>query len=103
MLYLSQDSHQELYTFIQTKWQCFKWFIAFYTNLTHLLNKQTGFFDKMCQQNQLQFYNYSSVLQLPNHSSITTNFKQYGSYRIAESFDLPMQNTIKVSIKPHFF
>ena len=24
MLYLSRDSHQELYTFIQTKWQCFK-------------------------------------------------------------------------------
>ena len=24
-------------------------FIVFYTNLTHLLNKQTGFFDKMCQ------------------------------------------------------
>ena len=22
MLYLSQDPHQELYTFIQTKWQC---------------------------------------------------------------------------------
>ena len=22
MLYLSRDSHQELYTFIQTKWQC---------------------------------------------------------------------------------
>ena len=31
------------------KWQCFKQcFIVFYTNL---LNKQTGFFDKMCQQN----------------------------------------------------
>ena len=49
VLYLSQDSHQELYTFIQTKWQCFKCFIVFYTNLTHLLNKQTGFFDKTCQ------------------------------------------------------
>ena len=23
--------------------------IVFYTNLTHLLNNQTGFFDKMCQ------------------------------------------------------
>ena len=42
MLYLSQ----ELYTFIQMKWQCFKCYIVFYTNLTHLLNKQTGFFDK---------------------------------------------------------
>ena len=31
VLYLSQDSHQELYTFIQTKWQCFKCFIVFYT------------------------------------------------------------------------
>ena len=30
-LYLSRDSHQELYTFIQTKWQCFKCFIVFYT------------------------------------------------------------------------
>ena len=46
VLYLSGDSYQELHTFIQTKWQCF---IVFYTNLTHLLNKQTGFFDKMCQ------------------------------------------------------
>ena len=26
-----------------------KCFIVFYINLTHLLNKQTGFFDKMCQ------------------------------------------------------
>ena len=49
VLYLSQDSHQELYTFIQTKWQCFKCFIVFYTNLTHFLNKQTGFFVEMCQ------------------------------------------------------
>ena len=24
VLYFSRDSHQELYTFIQTKWQCFK-------------------------------------------------------------------------------
>ena len=48
MLYLSQDSHQELYTFIQTKWQCFKCFIVFYTDLTHFLNKQTGFFVEMC-------------------------------------------------------
>ena len=31
MLYLSRDSHQELYTFIQMKWQCFKCFIVFYT------------------------------------------------------------------------
>ena len=29
VLYLSQDPHQELYTFIQTKWQCFKCFIIF--------------------------------------------------------------------------
>ena len=36
VLYLSQDSHQELYTFIQRKWQCFKCFIVFYINLTHL-------------------------------------------------------------------
>ena len=40
---------QELYTFIQTKWQCFKCFIVFYNNLTHALNKQTDFFVKMCQ------------------------------------------------------
>ena len=44
---LSEDSHQELYTFIQTKWQCFKRFIVIY--VAHLLNKQTSFFDKMCQ------------------------------------------------------
>ena len=31
VLYLSQDPHQELYTFIQTKWQCFKCFIVFLT------------------------------------------------------------------------
>ena len=49
MLYLSQDSYQELYTLIQTKWQCFKYFIVFYNTLAHLLNKQTDFFDKMCQ------------------------------------------------------
>ena len=79
MLYLSQDSHQELYAFIQTKWQSFKCFIVFYTNLTYALNKQTGFFVKVCQW---------------NHSSITTNFKQYGSYRMVEPFDPPMQNTI---------
>ena len=42
-------AHQELYTFIQTKWQCFKCFIVFYTNLTHFLIKQTGFFVGMCQ------------------------------------------------------
>ena len=28
---IARDSHQELYTFIQTKWQCFKCFIVFYT------------------------------------------------------------------------
>ena len=38
-----------MYTFIQTKWQCFNCFIVFYTNLTHFLNKQTGFFVKICQ------------------------------------------------------
>ena len=62
MLYLSQDFHQELYTFIQTKWQCFKCFIVFYTNLTHLLNKQTGFFVKNVSIEEPQFYNYSSIL-----------------------------------------
>ena len=87
MLYLS---HQELYTFIQTKWQCFKCFIVFYTNLTHALNKQTGKNVSI----EPQFYNYSSILKLPNHSSITTNFKQYGSYRTVEPFDPPTQNTI---------
>ena len=29
VLYLSRDPHQELYTFIQTKWQCFKCFIVY--------------------------------------------------------------------------
>ena len=28
--------------------QCFKCFIVIYTNLTHFLNKQTGFFVEMC-------------------------------------------------------
>ena len=84
MLYLSQDFHQELHTFIQTKWQSFECFIVFYTYSTHLLNKpqnkQTDFFDKMC---------------LLNHGSITTNFKPYGGYRTVELFDPPTQNTLK--------
>ena len=42
-------SHQELYTFIQQSGSVLKVLLYFYTNLTHLLNKQTGFFDKMCQ------------------------------------------------------
>ena len=29
--YICHDPHQELYTFIQIKWQCFKCSIAFYT------------------------------------------------------------------------
>ena len=29
-------------------------------------------------------------------SSITTNFKQYGSHKTVEPFDLPTQNTIIV-------
>ena len=36
VLYLSQDSHQELYTFIQTNWQCFKVFYC----ILHLLKCQ---------------------------------------------------------------
>ena len=32
VLYLSLDSHQELCTFKQTKWQCFKCFILPYPN-----------------------------------------------------------------------
>ena len=40
--WLSQDSHQELYTFIQTKWQCFKCFIAIIVFYTYVLK---------CQQN----------------------------------------------------
>ena len=35
------------------------------------------------------FCNYPTIL-----SSITSNFKQYGSYRTVEPFDLPIQNTI---------
>ena len=31
VLYLSLDSHQELYAFISTKWQCFKCFVVFCT------------------------------------------------------------------------
>ena len=36
---------------------------------------------------------------LPNHSSITTNFNQYGSHRSVEVFDQPTQNTIKTKIE----
>ena len=39
-----------------------------------------------------------SVLQLPNHSFITTNFKQYGSYRTVDPFDPLTQNRIKVDL-----
>ena len=31
VLYLSWDSHQEVYTFMQTRWQCFKSFTVLYT------------------------------------------------------------------------
>ena len=47
MLYLSQESHQELYRLC--KHAVFQVCYVFYTNLAHLLNKQTGFYDKMCQ------------------------------------------------------
>ena len=53
--YICHDSHQELYTFIQTKWQVYFTLTkvsAKYSSLiilTHLLNKKTIFFDKMCQ------------------------------------------------------
>ena len=44
-----------------------KCFIVFYTNLTHFLNKQTGFFVEMYQQNHssittLAFYNYPTTV-----------------------------------------
>ena len=50
---------------LQIRWQHFKCFIVFYTDPTNLLNKQTGFFDKMCQYDhklQPQFYSYIKVL-----------------------------------------
>ena len=71
MQYLSQNSHQELYTFMQTKWQCFLSVLLYFTLtevsakysslviLTHSLNKQS--FLIKCV-NDLAFYNYSSVL-----------------------------------------
>ena len=75
MLYLSQDSHQALYTFIQMKWQCFKSFIAFYTYLLkyQLFNKLYSFLvisthslkirsSLIKSVNDLAFYNYSSIL-----------------------------------------
>ena len=45
VLYLSQDSHQDgqdLYTFIQMTWQCFKCFIVFYTSIptTHIWERE---------------------------------------------------------------
>ena len=41
--------------------------IVFYTNLTHLLNKQTGFFDKNVSI-EPQFYNYpTTVLPTSNN------------------------------------
>ena len=47
----------------------------------------------------LVFYNYSYILQLPNFGSITTNFKQNVSYRIVKLFGLPTQNTINLFIQ----
>ena len=44
------------------------------------------------------FCNYSSILELPNHSSITTFLAHYGSYRTVAPFDLPTQNTISMII-----
>ena len=38
------------------------------------------------------FYNYSSILQLPNHSSVTTYLTHYGSYRT--TVDPSAQNTL---------
>ena len=57
------------------------------------MNKQKCFFDKNLSI-EPQFYNYSSFLQLPNHSSITTSLTHYGSYRTVVPFDPPMQNTV---------
>ena len=42
----------------------------------------------------LLFYNYHTILQLPNHSYIATYLTYYGSYRTVAPFDLPMQNTV---------
>ena len=53
VLHLSRDFHQELYTFIQIKWECFKCFVVFKCvnrrhsfEISHILNKQIDFFDK---------------------------------------------------------
>ena len=45
-------------------------------------------FDKKC--NMLLFSNYSSILYLPNHNSITTDSTHYGSFRTFVLFDPPM-------------
>ena len=45
MLYLSQDSHQELYTFMQTKWQRFKCFIVYLQNFRQFFPSLTNIMD----------------------------------------------------------
>ena len=53
MLYLSRDSHQELYILYKQSSSVLLYFTLTKYNslviLTHLLNKQIVFFDKMCQ------------------------------------------------------
>ena len=115
VLYLSCDSYQELYTFIQTKWQCLSVLLYFafkevsvsiqYSSWkfnalsTHLLNKQIVFFDKMWQQYYCSITTLAFYYYIPNHSFITTYFTHYGSYRTVVPFDLPTQNTINCNMR----
>ena len=64
------------------------------------MNKQMCFFDKNVLVDP-DFYKYS-VLELPNHSSITTSLTHNGSHRTVVPFDPPMQNTIIIN-KTHIF
>ena len=59
----------------------------------NLWNKRMVSFDQN-MSTVLPFYNYPSILYLPNYSSVSTYFIHYGSYRTVVSFDLPTHNTI---------
>ena len=55
--------------------------------LTHLMNEQ------ICVS-LIKCVSRTTVLYLPNHSSITTSLTHYGSYRTVVPFYPPTQNTI---------
>ena len=54
-----RDSHQDLYTFIQTKWQCFNCFIVLLTHSQfHWINKQFSLIKCVNDLITLAFYSY---------------------------------------------